>query len=141
LARADPGLHGPFAPAPLQDLHHHYGPSRPCAPPRYSAAHGVRRSRPSLSRPAGQRHPFPLADAIGATGSPVPCQRLRRAHATSTPGTARAARRPPPGWGHACARLCPGDSAIPRFWCHRSAYRCVSSGSHTFVFSPPTWPA
>jgi hypothetical protein len=38
---------------------------------------------------------------IGATGSPVPCQRLRRAHATYTPGTARRARRPPPGRGRA----------------------------------------
>src|ERR1700691_4507136 len=33
------GLHGPFAPAPLQGLHHYYGPSRLCAP-RYSAPHG-----------------------------------------------------------------------------------------------------
>ncbi len=38
---------------------------------------------------------------IGTTGSPVPCQRLRRAHATYTPSTARPARRPPPGSGHA----------------------------------------
>jgi hypothetical protein len=50
----------------------------------------------SLSRPAGQQHPSRLAAAIRATGSPVPCQRLRRAHATSTPGTARTAPRPPP---------------------------------------------
>jgi hypothetical protein len=42
--------------------------------------------------------PMPLAVVTGATGSPVPCQRLRRAHVTSTPGTARAARRPPPLW-------------------------------------------
>src|SRR6202162_2138978 len=41
--RADPGLHGPFAPASLQDLHRYYEPSRPCAPPRYSAARGMRR--------------------------------------------------------------------------------------------------
>jgi pimeloyl-ACP methyl ester carboxylesterase len=59
---------------PLQDLHHYYGPSRPCAPPRYSAAHGARRLRSSLSQP-GQVHPRPSAAAIGATGSPVPCQR------------------------------------------------------------------
>ncbi len=37
---------------------------------------------------------------IGTTGSPVPCQRLRRAHATYTPDTAGPARRPPPGSGH-----------------------------------------
>ena len=40
---------------------------------------------------------------IGTTGSPVPCQRLRRAHATYTPDTARPTRRPPPGSGHATA--------------------------------------
>jgi len=50
----------------------------------------------SLSRPAGEQHPSQPAVAIGATGSPVPCQRLRQAHATSTPGTARTATRPPP---------------------------------------------
>ena len=38
---------------------------------------------------------------IGATGSPVPCQRLQRAHATYTPGTTRPAHRTPPGSGHA----------------------------------------
>ena len=70
---------------------------RPCAPPRYSAARGMRRLRPSLSRPKGHHCPTDQAAAIGATGSPVPCQRPRRAHATSTPGTARAACRPPPG--------------------------------------------
>ena len=42
-------------------------------------------------------HPFRLAAAIGTTGSPVPCQRLRRAHATYTPGTARATSRLLPG--------------------------------------------
>ena len=35
----------------------------------------------------------PLAVSIGATGSPVPCQRLRRAHATYTPSTAGATYR------------------------------------------------
>jgi len=56
----------------------------------------MRRLRPSLSRPNGHHCPTDQAAAIGATGSPVPCQRPRRAHATSTPGTARAACRPPP---------------------------------------------
>ena len=51
----------------------------------------------SLLRPGGQLHPFRLAVTIGATGSPVPCQRLQRAHATYTPGTTRATRRPLPG--------------------------------------------
>ena len=65
--------------------------SRPCAPHRYSATHGLHRSRSSLSltraRPTSRR--LPVSSGIETTGSPVPCQRLRRAHATSTPGTAR----------------------------------------------------
>src|SRR5215472_7184644 len=89
--RSDPS--GPFTPAPLQGLHRYYGPVRPCAPHRYSAARGVRRLRSSLSQPGKS----PPAITIGATGSPVPCQRLRRAHATSTPGTTRTATRLPPG--------------------------------------------
>jgi len=116
-----PGLHGPFAPAPLQGLHHYYGPSRPCAS-RYSAPRGFRRLGSSLSRPAGRHHPSGLADGIETTGSPVPCQRPRRAHATFTPGTTRATRRPLPGWGHtqrAC--LCPRDESRSRvsmpIWC------------------------
>src|SRR4029077_5737969 len=30
----------PFAPTPLQSLHHYYGLLRPCAPLRYSRPHG-----------------------------------------------------------------------------------------------------
>ena len=95
--RSDPGLPGPFAPAPLQSLHRYYRPVRPSAPHRYSAPQGVPPSAFSLSRPGGQPHPFRLAITIETTGSPVPCRSLRRAHATSTPGTATAASRQPPG--------------------------------------------
>jgi len=94
--RADLTCPAPFAPAPLQGLHRYYGPVRPCAS-RYSASCGVRRLGVSLLRPGGNLHPFRLVDGFEATGSPIPCQRLRRAHATYTPGTARAACRPPPG--------------------------------------------
>ena len=62
---------GPFAPAPLQGPHRYYGPVRPCAPHRYSPTRSVRCLRFSLSRPKTS------AVSIGATGSPVPCQRLR----------------------------------------------------------------
>src|ERR1039458_989663 len=41
--------------------------------------------------------PFRLTDGSEATGSPVPCQRLRRAHATYTPDATRATRRQLPG--------------------------------------------
>ena len=77
-----------------------------------------------------------MAVTIGTTGSPVPCQRLRQAHATSTPDTVRTATRQPPDPQRPDqrARLHPGNSAIPRFRCHRSPFRCVSSGSLTFVF-------
>jgi hypothetical protein len=47
---------------------------------------------------AAQAHPH--QDGHKTTGSPVPCQRLR-ARATYTPDTAKTARRPPPGPGHA----------------------------------------
>src|ERR1019366_1683823 len=96
-----PDLPGPFTPAPLQGLQRYYGPVRPCASHRYSAACGCRRLRPFLSRPTGYLHPCHLADGIETTGSPVPCQRLRRAHATYTPDTARAASRSPPDSRHA----------------------------------------
>src|SRR5215218_8119508 len=39
------------------------------------------------------------------------------------------------------ARLCPGPPHTVRFRCRRSLFRCVSSGSHTFVFSSHTCPA
>ena len=63
--------------------------------PRYSAPHGVCRLGSSLSRPGTRHHR--LAVGIETTGSPVPRQRLRRAHATFTPGTARATSRQLPG--------------------------------------------
>src|SRR5260370_16778494 len=52
------GLHGPFAPAPLQSLHHYYGPSRPCAS-RYSAPRGFCRLGSSLFAASGQTAPIP----------------------------------------------------------------------------------
>src|SRR6476620_836729 len=107
---------------------------------------------PSRLRPVGdlpldgRRAQSARLDQIGpeTTGSPVPCQRLRRAHATYTPGTARPAHRPPPGSGRTSSLRSafiprtpdnPGFDAIVLF------FRCVSSGSHTFVFSSPTRPA
>ena len=36
------------------------------------------------------------------------------------------------------ARLCPGNTHRPRFRCHRSTSRCVSSGSRMFAFSSHT---
>ena len=51
-------LPGPFAPAPLQNLHRYYEPVRPCAS-RYSAPRGFCPSGSSLSRPADHPHPFP----------------------------------------------------------------------------------
>ncbi len=62
------------------------GPSAPSSISRTALLRWLRRS-PSTPTPTFSAH----------TGSPVPRQRLRRAHATFTPGTARRARRPPPG--------------------------------------------
>src|SRR6516164_4657047 len=96
LASSDLGLPGPWAPPALPGFITPTGRSAPV--PRGTQPLTVgRRSRVSLSRPGGQHHPFRLADSAETTGSPVPCQRLRRAHAISTPGTARATHRPSPG--------------------------------------------
>jgi hypothetical protein len=91
---------------------------------------------PWRSPSRAQPHPIRPAVTIGTTGSPVPCQRLRRAHATSTPDTARTATRLPPDPQRPSpqARLPPGNYSNPRFRCHRSPFRCVISGSLTFVF-------
>ena len=110
---------GPFAPAPLQDLRHYCGPVRPCASHRYSAPCGVRRLGSSLKATRQLR----LVSGIETTGSPLPCQRLRRAHATYTPDTTGATYRQLPGSRHvhesAClypeARSHPGFGAIFRF--------------------------
>ena len=95
-------------PAPSLQLHYRAfiapcEPVRPCAPHRYSAARGSRRLRASLSRAGRVAAEAQLNGRVGSgtTGSPVPCQRLQRAHAPSTPGTARTTRRPLPGFRHA----------------------------------------
>src|SRR5689334_25296328 len=77
----------PFAPAPLQDLHHYYGLLRPCAPHRYSILIGSTYLDFSLR--------------IGATGSHVPHRSLAQSHAAFMPDAAWAAIRPSP-------RLFPG---------------------------------
>jgi len=109
----DLGLPGPFAPAPLQDLRRYYGPVRPCASHRYSAPRGFCHLGSSLQATRQLR----LVPSIEATGSPLPCQRLRRAHATYTPDATGATYRQLPGSGHAheSACLCPGASSRPGF--------------------------
>jgi hypothetical protein len=63
--------YSPFAPAPLQNLHHYYGLFRPCAPHQYSRLMGV----PHLN--------FFLS--IRAAGSHVPPKSLKQVHAALTP--------------------------------------------------------
>ena len=61
--------------------------------------------------------PSTPAVAIGTTGSPVPCQRLRRAHATYTPDTARASTQAAP-WlraRHPGRAFVPGTPDNPGF--------------------------
>ena len=91
-----------------------HGPVRPCAPHRYSRTRSVRCLWFSLLRPATP------AVSIGAT---VPCQRLRRAHVTP--------RR----------AFVLGPPTDPSFDAIVVSFRCVSSGSHMFVFSSHTRPA
>ena len=106
--RADPGLHGSFAPAPLQDLHRYYEPSRPCAPPRYSAARGSRRSRSSLSRPAGQiaHHSWP----------PLSGRQVLLFHASARDELTPPLHRAPPGQhaGHPLAEGTPAGAPWSR---------------------------
>jgi len=78
----------------------------------------------SPSRPPGGRpRPFRLAVSIETTGSPVPCQRPQRAHATYTPDTTRATRRQLPGWGNATngVPLSRGMRSS-RFRCHQEPF-------------------
>ena len=71
----------PFAPHPLQALHHYYGAICPCAPHRYSGARSAAASRRSLG--------------IGATGSHVPYQSLCDDHAAYMPDAAQPVARLP----------------------------------------------
>ena len=95
--RSDPGLPGPFAPAPLQGLHRYYEPVRPCAPHRYSAPHGYRRLGSSLSSTGRPTSPI--------SGQSVSGRQVLLFHASAcdelTPPIHRAppgpARRPLPG--------------------------------------------
>ena len=137
--QAAPGLPGPFAPAPLQNLHHYYGPVRPCASHHYLVAHSVRRSRFSLSRPGGNLRPLQLASLsrrqvllfhVSAHDELTPP--LHRAPPGQHAGRTLAERAQP------TTRVCPGSSPIPRCWCRLRAFRCVTSGSLTFVFSSHT---
>src|SRR5438034_2541698 len=72
----------PFAPVPLQDLHHYYGLLRPCAPHRYSDPRGLSRLR---SLPLHRR-----------TGSHVPYKSLVELRAAYMPDAARAVSGHPP---------------------------------------------
>ena len=86
-----------------------------------------------------KRHPLPLSVRIETTGSPVPCQRLRRAHATFTPDTTGATCRQLPSPRHATAHaVIPGVGDNPGFDVIAHYLRCVSSGPHMFVFSSLT---
>lgn len=88
------GRSGPFAPGPLQALHHYYEPVRPRAPPRYSRLVVTTHLCFSLS--------------IGATGSHVPHKSLVQVHAASMPGAAWSV-------GGLSPRLIPESSDYPGF--------------------------
>jgi hypothetical protein len=77
----------PFAPAPLQDLHHYYGLLRPCA-------------RIGTLTLIGSTY-LDFSLSIGATGSRVPHRSLVQSHAASMPDAVWAVIRPSP-------RLVPG---------------------------------
>ena len=78
-----------------------------------------------------------LASAIGATGSPVPCQRLqpssRHLYTGHHQASTQAARQ-----AHATRRPLSREFCAPPVLMPSFRYRRVSSGSLTFVFSPRT---
>ena len=91
----------------------------------------------SLSRPKGHQ-PRSLAAGIETTGSPLPCQRPRRAHATLTPSTTKATRRPSSGYTTPTGVMLSRRYAPTPVAMLSIVLRCVSSGSTMFVFSPHT---
>jgi hypothetical protein len=78
---------------------------------------------PPCRPPEGRERPCQLAVGIETTGSPVPCQRLQRTHATYTPDTTRATRRQLPGRGNA-PKSAPWsrDMRASRFRCHQKPF-------------------
>ena len=133
------GLHGPFAQTPLQCLHRSYGPSRPCAS-RYSAPCGVCRLGSSLSQPG--------ADFTHFDWPTVPRRQVLLFHASACDELTPPLHRTPSG-PHAGSSLTEGEevsplafvprtSPDPRFRRRFDVFRCVSSGSHMFVFSSLT---
>ena len=74
----------PFAPAPLQGLHHYYGLLRPCAPHWYSRPRGWSRLR--------------LVPLHRGAGSHVPYESLIELRAAYMPDAARAVSGHPPSW-------------------------------------------
>jgi hypothetical protein len=87
-------------------LHRYYGTSRPCAPHRYSAPHGVRRLGVSLSRPATSGPPVHRGDTFPRSAR-KPGPRSRRLHAGHHLGSKQVSPRLIPG-----PHLRPGFDAV-----------------------------
>src|SRR5215470_13004038 len=87
--RTSPGQSGSFAPPPLRELHHYYGPVRMPAPRRYSAP---RRFRP-LERAPSRR---PAGGSIRASPPTFHVKAADRARVAYMPGTAWPVTGSPP---------------------------------------------
>src|SRR3990172_2000058 len=96
----------PFAPAPLQSLHHYYGLLRPCAPHRYSHPYG---GCPLGILPSHRGDRFPCSMQKPGSAS-------RRLHAGCQLGS-----------NQAVPQTCPGVTTSPRFRHHPYAFDTSST--------------
>ncbi len=140
LASGRPDLPGPFAPAPLQGLH----PLLRAGPPLCPASVLCPSRCPPLGvLPLATRGPTsPIStgrryrDDRFSCSMPAPATSSRHLYTGHHQGNTQAAP-----WLRARTErraFVPGTMNHPRFRCHRSAFRCVSSGSLMFVFSSHT---
>ncbi len=132
----------PLRSSPITGLHRYYELVRLCASHRYSPPRGRGHPGFSLSTTRGPTSPISTGhsyrDDRFSCSMPGPATSSRHLYTEHRQGHEQAAP-----WLRTRRQTCPCPEAgvQPRFRCHRSHFRCVSSGLHMFVFSSLTWPA
>ena len=121
---------------PLQGPHRYYGPVRPCAPHRYSPTRSVLLLvvLPLAASYAGRLY---RGDRFSCS-VPAPATSSRHLYTGHHRGHIQAAPRLR---AHRRRAFVPGPPTDPGFDAIVVSFRCVSSGSHMFVFSSHTCPA
>ena len=95
----------------------------------YERRQDIRRRSATTSAPSNAMATHSPSKPPARTQTPKPCRSPKPAN-PHTPGSRRRSAAP-------AAAACPAEGLFSD-QDHRSAYRCVSSGSYTFVFSSPT---